>query len=210
VEQGDRAVGEAVRTVHRDAEGASYRTVRAVGRDDVRRLHDPRRAGPAAQRHRNGLGSVGDVDHLRAKLDLGGGQRAQMREQHRLEVVLRHAGGTGRAQHRALLPGWVADRQGYPGVRVGEGLAHPHLPLDIRPAGADFLREAPAPVNLHRPGADDGGPRQARQFAPPLHEQRSHALPGQRDRRGEARRPGADDQRGEPIDSNGSTFRRTV
>ena len=136
---------------------------------------------------RTAVGVVREADHLGAQLDLGGRQRAQVGQQHRLEVVLRHAGRAGRADHRALLPGRVTDRVRGAGRGVGQRVARPQLPLDVDAAGRDLAGQPPRAEDLHRPGAHHRRPRQARQVGPPLHDERPHAPAGQGDRRGEAR-----------------------
>src|SRR2546430_7263949 len=70
---------------------------------------------------------------------------------------------------------------------------------------------APGAEDLHRPGADDRGPRQARQITPPLHQERRHAVAGQGNRGSEACWSGAGDQHRRLLRTHLETlFRRTV
>ena len=136
--------------------------VRTVGRDHVARRgrRAPRRsrrraARPARRRARPSTPTTSvPSSHARPQ---GAGR---WREQHRLEVVLRHARRRGRAEHGALLAVGIADRDARPSA-ASASVSHVHSePLDVDAAGADLAPRGPRTAQqLHRPGADHGRPR---------------------------------------------------
>jgi hypothetical protein len=80
------------------ADGAA----RAVRRDDVVGGHDPVAARRVAERDTDLVAAVLKADERRPQLDLRSRKRAEVVEQHALEMVLRHARGRGRADQRRL------------------------------------------------------------------------------------------------------------
>jgi hypothetical protein len=125
---------------HGDGERRADRASDPVRRHQVARLDGPRRAARGvAQLDPDAVGTVG-VQH-----DLGAGQhahrrrRAEVAEQHGLQVILGHARRPGRADERRLLAGGEPERQRGAVLDLREGVAAPSEPLDVHAPGADPL-----------------------------------------------------------------------
>jgi AcrR family transcriptional regulator len=140
-----------------------------------------------------------DLDDLGADLHATGGQRAEVLEQHRLEVVLRGAGRGRGTDDCALCARRQTQRDR--AARRHERLADPAHPFDVEAARADLLLESPRAQELHRPRAHCGGARQRGELAPALHKKRLDAVAGERDRRRQSCRAGPDDQHGDLFDA---------
>jgi hypothetical protein len=168
--------------------------VRAVGADDVAGADGADVAArDVAERDLGALGQVLDADHLGAEPNLRATERAQVLQQYGLEVVLGHAGGSGRAEEGGLLARRDADRPHRPLSHRRQGVRLPSSPLDVDGAREDGVLEAPRADQLHRAQAHHGGAGQRGQLGAALHEHRLHAEPGQRDRRRQPSRTGPRD-----------------
>ena len=184
------AVAEVTRPARRDAERGPDRAADAVGGDQVAGA-DP---AAVAQCDLDAVGAALDAHDLDTAVKPRVRQRAQMLLEHRLEMVLRRARRSDRAEDGALRAGREAHLDGLPGRRRGEGGRRPGAPLHVHLARAHLPLEPPGAQQLHRRGADPGGPREIRQQVPPLQHERLDPRPGQRDRRRQPCRPGADHQ----------------
>jgi hypothetical protein len=177
---------EVVGAFHADAERRPDGAVGAVGGDQEAGANQAGRAGGhVAQHGGDALAVLGDVDQLGAEADPRGRVGAQVRVEDRLQVVLGHGGGHGRADRRGLLARRVADRLGDAAGR-DERLAQPRLEPHVHLAGPHRRVQPPRPQQLHRAGADAGRPRQRREVVTLLHEQRLHPVAGQHDGGGQA------------------------
>ena len=179
-----------VGAVHRDAGRAANRAPRAVGRDHVARLD--RALRPRAHVAQRGAGAAQPGD-------LGAEQhavRGELRQQQRLDVVLRDAGRLDRAQHAALRTARVADADRVARRGGRERLGLEHREVDVGAALAHGVLQPPAAHQLHRAEAEHGGARVRGQDAAALDQQRRDVVARELDRGREAGRAGAGDQDG--------------
>ena len=100
----------------RDAERGAHRAADAVGGDEVARTD--RAAADGADGH--AVVAARDGRDLDAALHPHRGQRGEVLLEDPLELVLRHAGGRGRADHGALVGRGVADLDRLAGRGAGE------------------------------------------------------------------------------------------
>ena len=173
---------------------AAQRAARAVGGDHVARLARVRTAPVRTSR------SVGAAAP-RSAGDLGAEQHAvrgdARRQQQRLDVVLRDAGGLDRAEHAALRAARVADRRSRrPPAAAASVSASSIVQVDVGAALAHGVLQPPAAHQLHRAQAEHGGARVRGQDAAALDEQARDVVARELDRGGEAGRAGAGDQDG--------------
>jgi AcrR family transcriptional regulator len=116
-----------------------------------------------------------------------------MCEQDRLEVVLRDAGRSGRAQHLRLLGARHAQRHLHPLVERAERRGQGHREGHLVGAGPHRGLQAPRPQQFHGADARQGRARQRHRRGPPLREDDPDTGPGKGDRRGEPGGAGPDD-----------------
>ena len=169
-------VAEAVGSAHGDPEPAADRAARAVGGHEVTGADGADVAArDVAQHDLDALWQAPHLDHLGVEVHAGAGEGAQVLEQHGLEVILRHAGGCGRAEQGGLLARRDAGRPHRPVGHRGQGAGQPSVPLDVDGFGADGVLDAPGADELHRAQAHRGRPGQRRQLGPALDEHGLHA-----------------------------------
>jgi hypothetical protein len=187
-------VGEPVGPPHGDAESRPDRTVRAVSGDEVAGVDGPDLAGrDVAQADLDAVGPVLHAHHLGIEVNARGAQRAQVLQQHRLEVVLGHAGRGRRAEDRGLLARRHADGPHRTRGHGRQRLRLPSAPLDVDATGSDGVLHSPGAHELHRAQAHRGRARQRGQIGPALDEQCLHPEPRQRDRGRQSGRAGSHD-----------------
>ena len=162
----------------------------AVGGDEVARTDGAATGG--ADGH--AVVAAGDRRDLDATLQTDRGERGEVLFEDALELVLRHAGGGGRADDRALVGRRVADLDRLAGRGAGERRRGERAPLDVERGVAHLRLEAPGAQQLHRRGAGAGGARRVRAGGALLHHQRLDARAAERDRGRQPARAGADDE----------------
>ena len=151
-EDGRDDVAEAVGSAHGNPERSADRTAGAIGGDEVAGADGADvAAGHVAQHDLDALRQVPDARHLGVEVHAGGAEGAQVIEQHRLEVVLRHAGGRRRTEQGGL---FARRNAGGPRRPIGhrrQGLRQRSVPLDV-----DRFREL---MEEHREISRAGGER---------------------------------------------------
>ena len=203
-EQRCGALHEVVRTDQGDAERTAHRAARAVGRHHVAGVHGAQRPrAHVAEANAGAVRAREDPAQLGPECDASARCGAQVLEQQRLEVVLRHAGGRRGADHAALLRVRIADGDRRAGGGVGERLGLEHAPVDVDAARADPGLEPPRPHELHRAQAERGGARVRGEQRPALDEQAGNVVSRQLDRGRQPGRAGADHQHGNVVERHG-------
>jgi len=119
-----------------------------------------------------------------------------VREQDRLHLVLRGAGGRRGAEHRALLAARVADLDRGAARGVGHRLGEEHPHEDLIAALAHLRLDPPQAHQLHRAQAEHGGAGMRRAGEPALDEQDGDLAAGELDGGRQPGGAGADDQDG--------------
>ena len=199
-EQRRDGVAEPVGPAHGDARGRPDPAVRAVGGHQVASADGAQLAGrEVAERGLDAVAQVLDADHLGVEVHVRAAERPQVLQQHGLEVVLGHARRGRRAQDGGLLARRQADRPGRAPGRRRQRARLPSAPLDVDPARADGVLEAPEPEQLHRAQAHRGRARQRRELGPALDEHRLDAEPGERDGGRQPGRSGARHEDGQVV-----------
>ena len=178
---------------HRDPEGRPHRAVRAVRSHDVARPH----GRPVGEMEPRAGWCHVDVGHRDAGAHRRSRQRDEVVEQHRLQVVLGHAGRRRGTDHLALASSGIADVDGRAAVGRGQGLALEHQDVDVVASRADGGLEAPGPHVLHVAKAHDGRARQRGAIGAAVEHQALDTLPGEGDRRHEAGGADPDDGHGD-------------
>jgi hypothetical protein len=194
-EQGGEALHEALRTDQADAERTAHGAARAVCCHQIAGVHRARRArAHVAHAGADAVRPGQETGQLRGELDPCARGGAQVVEQERLDVVLRHAGRGRRADHAALLGARVAHRQRRAVGGVRERLRLEHPPVDLDAALAHLRLQTPRSHHLHRAQAQHGRAWVRGQARTTLDEQGRDAVARQLGRRGQPGGTGADHQ----------------
>ena len=175
-------------SVHRDSEHLSNTAARSVGADDVARSHVARLIRPAIEDGRDHvIAELFEVDELCVEAELRRWSGSCVREENRLEDVLRRRAAERRAPTADALGDHRLDEPALDDLsreamrrdhvaRIGEGdVAHRLLDSDL-------------PEDLHRPRVDESRLRIDRRPGVLLDQQRGDAVMTQEDRGAQSHR----------------------
>jgi hypothetical protein len=143
------ALAAVLRRARGDPELLTHGAADPVGANHVVGVDGTHDSDAIAQR---GADPVRQLDHhleRRPALHAGDVERAEVRLEQRLDVLLAPAGRRGRGEHAELVARRLADGDRRTAVELGQRGALPGEPLDVRGAVTCRLFEAPASQDLH-------------------------------------------------------------
>jgi len=141
--QGHPALADLARTGGADPQRRADRAAGAVGGDQVGGVDRALATGVVNERHLEAIASALQLGHRGAPLEAAAAEAPEVLFQHRLEMVLGHAGRPGRAEQEALLAARESGVDRFSRRGRSQRLGHPGAQLDPDLSGADAPLDSP-------------------------------------------------------------------